>query len=93
MKSYLAIIVYRCLIAGKPDRSLDFQVKHYRAESEEKAHEAISREQHQVYKNVDGENVCWEYVETLTVEEFELPESGDEMIGFIMGVDELNRLT
>lgn len=92
MKQFLAIAVYRCLVAGKPSGSLDVSVRFFEAESEMEVRKKLSHDVRETYENPDGEQVAWELRQVMAVEEFAGPESGDEVVGFIAEVDEFGKL-
>jgi hypothetical protein len=92
MTQYLAIVVYRCLVAGSPEGSLDIQVRWYDARDETSVRTTIAAEPILSYKNSDGETVSWELAEVMAVEPFAPKDSGEEVIGFIASVRELTEL-
>lgn len=93
MVQYLAIVVYRCLIAGVRDGSLDVQVQWHEADDEAAVRSAIAAEPLHSYENSDGEIVTWEFSDVMAVEPFSRPEAtGQELIGFIASIRELRKL-
>lgn len=89
MPQYLAIATYRSLVSGVSSGRLDIQVRWFELSDEEAVRSAIESEPISRYKNSDDEAVTWELVEILQVEPFEPENSGDEVVGFIASVDEL----
>ena len=92
MAHYLAIVAYRCLVAGAPTGSLDFQVRWFQAEDKATLRGLIESEPAQHYNNGDGEGVSWELAHILAVEEFSPNQSSEEVIGFIASIQELQSL-
>ncbi|MEO6810954.1 MAG: hypothetical protein ABI353_17725 [Isosphaeraceae bacterium] len=92
MPQYLAIVAYRCIIAGSRRRRLDIQVQWYDAPDESAVRASIADEPIQSYENSDGEIVSWERSEVLAVEPFSPKHSGDEVVGFIASIRELKGL-
>ena len=92
MTQFLAIVAYRCLIAGSPEGSLDLQVQWYKAHDETSVRDLIAGKPLHAYKNDDGETVSWELAEVLAVEPFAPTNSGEEVVGFIASTQELVEL-
>jgi hypothetical protein len=92
MKRYFAIAVYRSLVAGKPTGSLDIQVRYYLAESEQRVRDLLHGEERHSYENPRGEVVEWELRAIMDVEEAAELETGEEIVGFIVGPEELAEL-
>lgn len=91
-KEWLVITASRCLIDGVPAPSLDVSVHYCLAASEKEARARMSDSPGDSYRNDAGEQVTWELVEILAVEEFGRVRSGDEVVGFIAELDELTDL-
>ena len=89
MKSYLAIVAYRCLVAGVSKQKLDIQVMWFNAGDKDAVRDEIRASPLQSYLNSDGDTVTWELVEIFAVDEFAPNASGEEVIGFIASIDEL----
>lgn len=92
MKQFLAIAIYRCLIEGESTRSLDLQVRHFRAPSADAVRRLLGEAGPEAHKNDAGETVLWELRAIMAVEEFVEGESGDEVVGFIAEMDEFEAL-
>ena len=90
MKASLAILVYRCEIAGVPDESIDIQVRYFESASSIEIEEILRSEQVHSYLNGNGELVAWPFVRLLAVEPFVQPTSGAEVVGFITGCHEFS---
>ncbi len=86
---YLAIVGYRCLVAGVPAGSLDIQVQWFESEDEATVRQLVSSEPIQCYRNIDEETVSWELVQIFAIEAFAPKDSGEEVIGFIASTEEL----
>jgi hypothetical protein len=87
-----AIVAYRCLVAGLPSGSVDFQVRWFDDADAEEIRRHIRGEPLHSYLNVDGEVVSWELVEIFAIEPFAASESGEEVVGFIASTQELSDL-
>lgn len=92
MAGQLAIVAYRCLVAGLSSDSLDFQVRWFAHEDAEEIRRHIQGEPLRSYLNSDGEVVSWELVEIFAIEPFAPRESGEEVVGFIASTQELSDL-
>lgn len=92
MPQFLAIVAYRCLVAGVSKKKLDVQVRWFDVESEAAVRRLIEDDPIHGYKNSDDENVCWELAEIFEIEPFAPQLSGEEVIGFIASSDELAEL-
>lgn len=93
MPAHLAIVAYRSLIDGISEGGLDFQVRWFDENDETVIREQIEAEPLSCYENPYGQTVTWELVQIFTIERFEPQQSGDEVIGFIANIDELQDLT
>lgn len=89
MNRWLAIVAYRCEVAGVPRDSLDIQVRYFAAESAEEVVSRIFDEPDAEYMNGDGELVTWPFVCVVAVEPFSEPADGDEVVGFIARTNEI----
>jgi hypothetical protein len=92
MTQFLAIVVYRSLVAGVRTSKLDFQVRWFSAANEAEVRTRIEAEPLSSYIGGEGDQVLWELAEIMAVERFEPRTSGDEVIGFIAEMDELSDL-
>jgi hypothetical protein len=88
MKPWLAIVAYRCEVAGKPDDSVDIQVRYLKAESEEEVAAILNSQPLQSYENSSGELVTWPLVRVLAAVPFSQEPDGSEVVGFIARSDE-----
>ena len=93
MTQYLAIVAYRCLVAGLPTDTLDIQVQWHEARDEASVRASIAADPIHSYKNSDGDTVSWELAEVMVVEPFAPKNSGEEVVGFIATTGELADLT
>jgi len=92
MTQFLAIVAYRCFVAGLPTDSIDMQVRWFQASDRDAVGELLVAEPEQSYQNADGETVAWKLAQVFSIDEFGTPESGDEVTGFIASADELAAL-
>jgi hypothetical protein len=88
MEQSLAIVAYRCEVAGSPTESLDIQVRYFKTLSQEQIKAALRAEPVCSYTNEAGELVTWPLVRLLAVEPFSEPAHGAEVAGFITGCHE-----
>jgi len=88
MERSLAIVAYRCEVAGIPTESLDIQVRYFEASSHEQIEAALQSETITSYTNAEGQLVAWPLVRVLAVESFTWPINGTEVVGFITGCHE-----
>lgn len=93
MKTFLAIVIYKCSINGEKSDSIDFQVKYYSSETDAEVKSKIMTEEPLSYKNELGENVIWEFKEIMSIDEFNTPKNqGEEVAGFIIDYNELKKM-
>lgn len=92
MAQFIAIVAYRCLIAGASHNSLDLQVQWFDETDEDAVRKLIAADPIHCYKNSDNDTVSWELVEIFSVEAFAPKRSGEEVAGFIASPDELAEL-
>jgi hypothetical protein len=88
MKRWLAIVAYRCTVAGTPTDSIDIQVRYLEAESEEEIEATLQAQPICSYENNDGELVTWPLIGVLAAEPFSHEPEGSEVVGFITGCHE-----
>ena len=88
MERWLAIVAYRCEVAGTPDDSIDIQVRYLEAESEEEVEAQLKSQPICSYENNEGELVTWPLVGVLAAETFSHEPDGSEVVGFITGCHE-----
>lgn len=93
MARWLAIVAYRCEVAGAPSDSLDIQVRYFEAESKEEIEDRLIAQPTCSYENEDGDQVTWPLVGLLAAEEFSHEPDGSEIVGFIAGRDEFSQWT
>src|SRR6476620_6079054 len=91
MERWLAIVAYRCEVAGTPEDSIDIQVRYLEAESEEEVESLLKAQPICSYENSDGELVTWPLVDVLAAEPFSRDPDGSEVVGFITGCHEFVR--
>ncbi|MBL9081184.1 MAG: hypothetical protein JNK76_05225 [Planctomycetales bacterium] len=89
MTQFLAIVIYRSVVAGVRTSTLDFQVRWFTADDEAEVRTRIEAEPLEAYIGGEGDQVLWELAEIMAVERFEPQTSGDEVIGFISRMDDL----
>jgi hypothetical protein len=89
MERWLAIVAYRCEVAGAPTESIDIQVRYLEAESAEEVEAMLTAQPICSYENNDGELVTWPLVGVVAAERFTHEPDGEEVIGFIRGFDEI----
>jgi hypothetical protein len=88
MNRWLAIVAYRCEVAGKPADSIDIQVRYLEAESEDHVGELMKAQPVCSYENEYGEIVTWPLVDVLAAEPFSHDPDGSEVVGVIAGCHE-----
>jgi hypothetical protein len=88
MERSLAIVLYRCEVAGSPTESLDIQVRYFEGLPRERVEAVLSSEPVTSYTNGEGQLVCWPFVRVLAVEPFEQSVNGAEVVGFVTGCHE-----
>lgn len=89
MAQFLAIVAYRCLVAGVSRQSLDVKVQWFDAPDADAVCRLIQADPISSYKNSDDNTVSWELVQIFSVEPFAPTQSGDEVVGFIASIKEL----
>ena len=93
-KKYLAIVAYRCEVAGIPhDDFIDIQVKYFEFENELQIKPALLAEPSHSYLNANGEKVEWLYSDLLILHNYDKPEHGKELCGCHIGVAEIIKLS
>ncbi len=85
----LAIVAYRALIDEVESSQLDFQVLWFAQSNEDQVRELLKYRPQERYLNDEGQEVCWELVEVLAINEFNPTESGQEVVGFITSTNRL----
>src|SRR3954471_12680086 len=85
MERWLAIVAYRCEVAGERTDSIDIQVRYLEADSEEEVESRLKAQPICSYENNDGELVTWPLVGVLAAEPFSHQPDGTEVVGFITG--------
>jgi hypothetical protein len=88
MERWLAIVAYRCEVAGEPTDSIDIQVRYLRAEFEEDIESQPKAQPICSYDNEYGELVTWPLVGMLAAAPFSHEPDGSEVVGFITGCHE-----
>jgi len=88
MQRWLAIVAYRCEVAGEPTDSIDIQVRYLEAESEDHVESLLKAQPVCSYENNDGEEVTWPLIDVLASEPFLQEPDGGEVVGFITGCHE-----
>ena len=89
MSPYLAIVAYRCLVAGTRRGMLNIQVQWHEAADEGVVRSSIASKPIYKYLNSDDDVVSWELSGVLAVEPFTPKQSGDEVVGFIASIRQL----
>lgn len=80
------------MVDGQPSGSLDISTRWYLADSEEEVRQQVAEEGGHSYQNSDGQQVAWQLRHIMAVEPFPAANSGDEVIGFIADLRELEEL-
>ncbi len=88
MNGILAIVAYRCEVAGEPTESIDIQVRYFESGTAREIEDRLRSEAPHSYANDRNEIVSWPLIKVLAVEPFETPTDGKEMVGFITGCNE-----
>jgi hypothetical protein len=88
MERWLAIVAYRCEVAGTPTDSIDIQIRYLEADSEEEIEARLKAQPICSYDNGTGELVTWPLVGMLAAEPFSHEADGSEVVGFITGCHE-----
>jgi hypothetical protein len=81
----LLIARYDCFVAGKQTDSVDYQVRSYDVPEHADLDWMLRAEPTHRYRNSDGEEVEWRFVEIVAIEWEPRFDSGQEVIGFITG--------
>lgn len=89
MPQFLAVVAYRCLVAGVSTGSIDLQVQWFDVADDSIVRQQIEAAPVHAYKNSDHETVSWELVEVFSVEPFAPTRSGEEVAGFIAKTSEI----
>jgi hypothetical protein len=89
MNRWLAIVAYRCEVAGVPTDSLDIQVRYFEADSAEEVKSRLYDQPDHVYAKPYGDLVTWLLACVVAVEPFSETSDGEEVVGFIARTDEL----
>ena len=92
MSKWLTIAAYRCHVDGVVNGSVDFQVRYFELPSPSDVEAALRSEHPHEYKNHLGETVSWSLARILGIQGFLSMASGDEIAGFIAGIEELSAL-
>lgn len=92
MNKWLAIVAYQCQVNGVSTGSVDFQVRYFNLCDAADVVAALRSEPSHAYRNHLDEMVVWPIVEIFAVERLKSHASGDEVIGFIAGTEELASL-
>jgi hypothetical protein len=92
MKNYYAMVVHRALVGGELTGSLDVSAYFYRAGSEADVRARIEAQAPHAYVGGGGEDVKWDLVRIMSIDECPELTSGDEVTGFIASADELGTL-
>ena len=88
MERWLAIVAYRCEVAGEPTDSIDISVRYLEAESEEDVESQLKALPVCSYENQYGELVTWPSVGMISTALFSHEPDGSEVVGFITGCHE-----
>ena len=84
----LAILAYRCEVAGRPSDSLDIKARYFTTDDFAEVERRVRAEAPHTYRNEHNETVAWPLAEVLAIEPLEAPADGSEVAGFITGCDE-----
>jgi hypothetical protein len=88
MEESLAIVAYRCEVAGEPTESIDIQVRYFASGTASEIEERLRTEATHSYANDHGETVSWPFVRVLAVESLDKFVDGTELVGFVTGCNE-----
>lgn len=91
-KTYYAMVISRCTVAGEQTESLNVSAHMVLAASESEVRTKLETESAHSYKNSKGETVEWQLVKIMAIDECTRLESGDEVTGFIFGRSEFDEL-
>ena len=86
----LVIAAYRCHVAGRPTDSIDIQVIYIEGDSPAHAANRVRESPTHSYANASGATVEWILTKILASDEFNDPNSGDEIVGLITTAEELS---
>lgn len=86
------MVIHRALVAGQPNGSLDVSAYFYRADSEVDVRTRIECQAPHSYVGSEGEDVTWDLVRIMSIDECPQLASGDEVTGFIASADDLGTL-
>ena len=89
MGNWLAIVAYRCEVAGELTDSIDVQVRHFTAATAEEIEARVLGEACASHLNAEGATVTWPFARLLAIEPWVEPSDGAELIGFITGCREV----
>ena len=92
MSRWLVIAASQCRIDGVPNGSIDFRVRYFNLPALSDVEDALAGEPSLEYTNDVGEIVTWPLLKIFEIQGLLETKSGDEVIGFIAGVDELASL-
>jgi hypothetical protein len=85
----LAIVCYRASINGVESSKLDFRVLWFASSDPDEVRELIMNKPLERYLNDEGQEVIWELIEVLRIDDFAPTESGEEVSGFITSTQAL----
>lgn len=92
MSGSYAIVIYRCLVEGKPTSSVDIQVRWFESSEPKLIWEQIKAEAPRQYKNAEDQWVVWDLVQVAAIEHVQArAKDGDEVVGFIANMDEISQ--
>jgi len=92
MSRWLAIAAYQCQINGVPTGSIDFQVRYFNLPAPSDVEAVLRSEPPHQYQNHLNETVAWPLVRIFEIQGLLSASSGDEIVGFIAGTEELSSL-
>jgi hypothetical protein len=83
MPARIAIVAYRCEVAGVASESLEIQVRYFE-DTNIDIPTFLREELTHSYSNDFDEFVKWPFVGVLAIEDFESPKNGSQVAGFIV---------
>lgn len=91
-KTFYAMVVTRCVVAGEVTDSIDISARMVKAASEDEARRVIESALPTTYRNSDGETVAWPLSRIASIDECGQLESGDDVTGFVFQRDDFDEL-
>ena len=93
MPAALAVVAYRCEVAGRPEGSVDIQVRYFDSFEPSAIEQRLSQQLPNSYANQAGELVQWTFVNVLAIEPLDRVADGSEIAGVILGAEQIAEWT